>query len=552
MRIRLLALLAIAALVLAACPTDEPDAPDPDDTPDVEEPASDDDEVVRGGTLNVALSSDPGQLNPAITTSGAVHFATHLLYNGLVDLDEDLEPVPELAESWEIEDDGATYVFHLREDVVWHDGEPFTSADVRYSFEEVLTEFHARTAASVGAVLEEIETPDDHTVIFRFEHPYAPLLQQLDVGEAPIVPRHVFEGTDPLENPANMEPVGTGPFQFVSYTPDSEIVLERNPDYFRGDDWPFLDRVVMRIIPDAGSQIVALEGGEVDWVWRVPGPDLERLDADPEIELVGTFRGAGAVNCPMTMTFNLERPTFQDVTTRTAIAHAIDREQFVERVLFGAGRVPTAPIHSAMEWAHADDVQLPEFDRARAEELLDEAGWVREDDGTRVAQDVDGVENGTPFEIDFLHFPTFVEYAELLRAQLREVGIEVEMRTLEPPVFVETVFTERDFDTNIISFCQGPDPEIGVRRQVDSDNIGDIPFSNAAAYRNDRVDEIFQEALLTVDRDERAELYREYQHIVAEELPYFWITEPEFTVGHRAECEGFKPYSHFAEAAFCR
>lgn len=383
MRRRLVIYVGILALVLAACAPADDDAPDTDtdidevddvDEPDEEPDEAPDDEPVQaeGGTLRVALSIDPGQLNPAITTAGTVHFATHLLYNGLVDLDEDLEPVPELAVSWDIEDDGALYRFHLRDDVVWHDGEPFTSADVQYSFEEVLLEFHARTRASVGGALESIETPDEHTVEFHFTEPYAPLLQQLDVGEAPIVPRHIFEGTDPQENPANTDPVGTGPFSFVSYTPDSEIVLEANRDYFR--EGPFLDGVVMRIIPEQSSQVIALEAGEIDWVWRVTGPDLERLDADPNFELLSTFRGAGAVNCPMTMGFNHDREILQDERLRFAIAHALDREQFVDRVLFGAGRVPTAPIHSAMEWAHADGIDLPDFDRDRAAELLDEIG----------------------------------------------------------------------------------------------------------------------------------------------------------------------------------
>jgi peptide/nickel transport system substrate-binding protein len=543
----LAALLAVLGLLLAACPETGPDP----DVPDDEEPAAvdpPDDEPVRGGTLRVALSADPGHLNPAITTAGAVHFATHLLYNGLVDLDDDLEPVPELAADWRIEDDGATYVFHLRDDVFWHDGVPFTSADVKFSFENVLLELNARTAG-LAAILESIETPDEHTVVFRFTDPYAPFLRQLDVGEAPIVPRHVFEGDDLPEHPANVEPVGTGPFRFVSYAPDSEIVYERNESYWR-DDLPHLDRIVMRIIPEAASQVIALEAGEIDWVWRVPGPDVGRLAESADVELMETFRASGAVNCPMTLTFNLDRPALQDVDVRRAVAHAINREQFVERILFGQGVVPQAPFHSAT-WAHAPEVDLPGFDPEESRRLLEDAGWV-EEDGRLVADGVEGVPDGSPFEIDFVHFPTFAEYGELLRAQLRDIGIEVELRVLEPPVFVPTVFEERDFDTNIISFCQGPDPEIGMRRQFHSSQIGPVPFSNAAGYANDRADELSDLARTTIDEDDRRAYYRELQEILAEDLPYFWITEPLFTVAHAAECRAFKPYSHYAEEAFCR
>src|SRR5262245_31779210 len=147
----------------------------------------------RGGTMVAAINADPGHLNPAITTSGATHAAAELIYNGLLGRDERGNPIPELAESWQIEQGGAVYRFRLRDAVAWHDGTPFTSADVKFSFEEVLLKFHARTKASTGGVLAGIDAPDTRTVVFRFKQPYAPLLFQLDATEAPIVARHVYQ-----------------------------------------------------------------------------------------------------------------------------------------------------------------------------------------------------------------------------------------------------------------------------------------------------------------------------------------------------------------------
>jgi len=459
-------------------------------------------------------------------------------------------PLVVMAESWTVEEDGAVYTFKLRDGVTWHDGEPFTSADVKFSFEEVLLEFHARTRASVGPVLDSIETPDDLTVVFNFTEPYAPLLGQLDVTEAPIVAQHIYEGSDPQENPANIDPVGTGPFRFVSYAPDSEIRLERNPDYWK-PGLPKLDEVVMRVNPEKGSQVIALEAGDVQWLWGVPGPDQPRLDEDPNIEFLRTDRNPGGSNCIMTMSFNLERPVFADLNVRKAIAHALDRDAFLERVLFGEGRVAEAPISSGIGWAHAADLPMPGFDMAEAERLLDEAGWTRDGDGTRTAQGVEGVEDGTPLAFDFVHFPSFARYGELLRTQLQQVGAEVELRPLEPPVFAPTVFTERDFDTNIISYCNGTDPEIGVRRMFDSAQIGEVPFSNAAAYENAEVDRLFAEAASTVDQAQRAELYRQIQEIVVAEQPYIWIVETSGTRAFRTNCSGFKAYGLFAEEATC-
>jgi peptide/nickel transport system substrate-binding protein len=505
----------------------------------------------RGGTLVAAIDSDPGQLNPAITTSGGVHTASELMFNGLVGLSPEQKPVPELAESWEVLEDGALYRFDLRDGVTWHDGEPFTSADVKFTFEQMLLPLHARTKASVGAALESVETPDDDTVEFRFAEPYAPLLLQLDVTEAPILPQHVYDGSDVQQNPANRAPIGTGPFVFESYTPDSEIRYTANEDYFK-EDLPYLDGVVMRIIPEGGNRVAALEAGEVDWLFGAPGPELARLRDAGDYGFVETSINPGGSNCIMTVSFNLDRPMFQDVDVRRAIGTALDREQFVERVLFGEGRVAEAPISSVIGFAHAEDLDgMPTFDREEAEQLLDEAGWTRDGGGTRTSSGVEGVPDGTPLAFGFTHFPTFAQYGQLLRAQLAEVGAEVELVPLEPAAFGDTVFKARDFDTNVISYCNGVDPEIGVKRMYTTSNIGPVPFSNSSGYRNPDVDELFDEARTTVDEDERTDIYRRLQEQVVEDLPYLWLVETVGTRVHDSACEGFGPAGHFAEGAYC-
>jgi peptide/nickel transport system substrate-binding protein len=549
MRVVQLSVLCVLTVFAGACAADGDGSAGP--TPTATTAVSTEGEPADGGTLVAAISGDPGGLNPAITTSGGTHTASELLYNGLVGLSPDGEPVPELASSWEIEEDGALYRFELRDDVTWHDGEPFTADDVVYTFNEVLLELHSRTAASVGAAVESIEATGDHTVEFRFSTPYAPLLQQLNVTEAPIVAEHIYAGTDPQTNEANNDPVGTGPFRFVSYDPDSEIRFERNPDYFE-DGLPHLEQVVMRVVPDDGAAVVAFEAGELDWLWSVPGPDQPRLEQEPDVEFIRTGINPGGANCIMTVSFNLERPLLSDVRTRQAIAHALDRDQFLERVLFGQGRVAEAPIHSGITAAQASGLDLPGYDVARSEQLLDDAGWRQDGDGTRAADGVDGVDDGTPLAFEFLHFPNFAQYGELLRAQLAEVGAEVKLVPLEPPVFAERVFTDRAFDTNIISYCNGTDPEIGVRRMYTSDNIGPVPFSNAAAYSNETVDQLFDQAQTTIDAEERRQVYQQIQEIAVEELPYFWLVETESVRAHRSRCSDFGIAGHFAKTASCR
>ncbi len=542
-----LAIGVVACLFLAACADDEDDA-----TSDTTSTTADE-QPVRGGSLVVALQADPGHLNPAITTSGTTHPASEILYNGLVSVDNDLEVQPELAKSWKIGEDGALYTFTLQDEVTWHDGTPFTSADVKFTFDEMLLKLHGRTRASVGPALAAIETPDPKTVVFRFKAPYAPLLQQLDVTEAPILPKHKYEGTDPNTNPTNLAPVGTGPFKFVSYAKGSEIRLARNPEYFK-EGLPYLDEMVIRIIPEQAAQVLALEGGEVDWISiSSGGPDVSLLESNDKVQVERTPWNPGGSNCIMTMSFNLDRPALKDVRTRTAIAHALDRKQFVDQVIFGLGKAADAPISSGIPWAHHDDLELPAFDIAQAGRLLDEAGWKRQGDATRTAQGVTGVPDGTKLAVDFLHFPTFAKYGEVLRQQMAAVGIEVTQKPLEPAVFPDPVFKERNFDTNVISYCNGTEPQIGVRRMYHSSQINATPFSNAAGYRNQEVDRLFDEAAGEVDQAARGRLYRQIQEIVAKDLPYLWIVETEGVRAFDASCTGFKFQNGlFAEAAYCR
>jgi peptide/nickel transport system substrate-binding protein len=491
-----------------------------------------------GGTAIVAISTDPGHFNPGITTGANVHTVADSIFNGLVALDERLSPQPDLAESWEISDDSTVYTFHLAPNVQWHDGQPFTSADVKFTFEEILFNYHSRTKAGLGSVVEAIETPDEQTVVFRFSEPYGPLLQRLDVTETPILPKHIYEGTDPNENPANLQPVGTGPFKLESYNKDESVTLVRNENYFK-EGLPYLDRLVFRIIPDENTQVLALEQEEVDYVRGVPGTEVERLRGLGNFTLTSATTGPGGGNCIMTVTFNLERPVFQDLQIRQAFAHAVNRQQIVEQVIFNQGRVADAPISSGIPWAHADGVlDQYNYDPQQAIELLDAAGYTAGADGSR-------------FTIDIVHFPDFNKYSEVMKQNLAEVGINLNVRPLDREATVDTIFNQRDFDTNLISYCNGLDPDIGVRRMYVSDNIGNIPFSNGATYRNEQIDELFAAAGATANTAQRTQLYREIQEILAQDLPYWWLVETDFVSAHRDTFHDFANWTgQFAERAW--
>ena len=477
-------------------------------------------------TLVVSLNGDPGALNPAVTTSGNTHPVTDQIFNGLVGLDENLSPVPELAERWTIEDDGRAYRFALRQHVTWHDGAPFTSADVKFTFENALLKYHSRTRAALQDLVQAIETPDDHTVVFRLQRPYSPLLQRLDVVEASIIPKHLYDGKDLLTGEPTRRPVGTGPFRFVSYAPADRVVLERNPTYFR-PGLPGVDRLVFRIMPTAGTAVAALEKGEIDYVGGVAGPEVERLRKTPGIAVVSGTGGSGGSVCEDVLIPNLAHRPLGDIRVRRAIAMAIDRQFIVDRVYFGQGRPATGPISHLLAWAYTPEVRQYPHDPEWAMRLLDEAGLKPHADGERLA-------------ITFTHASTQQRLGQALREQLKAVGITLNLQTVDFNAAVEQVFVKKNFDLGMASFCNGADPDIGVRRVYVSSNIGPFPFSNGAGYRNQRVDELFDEASRLQDRTERRARYVEIQKLLAEDVPYFWIIDSEGLRAYRTAFTGFR------------
>jgi peptide/nickel transport system substrate-binding protein len=488
----------------------------------------------RQTTLVVAQGGDPGALNPAITTSGNTHPVTDQIFNGLVGLDEQLNPVPELAESWSIEDSGRAYRFALRRGVTWHDGAPFTSADVKFTFENALLKYHSRTRAALEPLITSIETPDEGTVVLRLKHPYSALLQRLDVVEASIIPKHRFQGVDLMKPAGPPQPIGTGPFRFVSDAPSDRIVLERNPHYFR-KGLPAVDRLVFRILPEPGTALAALERGEIDYVGGVTGPDIARLRATPGIAVVPGTGGSGGSLCQDVLIPNLTKPPFDDVRVRRAFAHAIDRQAIVDRVYFGQGRPATGPISRLLAWAYTPDVRQYPHDSAEAMRLLDDAGWRPRANGER-------------FAVAFTHASNQQRLALALREQLKAAGITLTLRTLDFNSQVDEVFVKKTFDLGMASFCNGADPEIGVRRVYVSSNIGPYPFSNGAGYRNARIDALFDEGAASADRNERRKAYVEIQKILAADVPYFWIIDSEGLRAYRTAFTGFRLWTGaFAE-----
>ena len=482
-----------------------------------------------GGTLVVGAPSEPPHLNPAITTGGQVHAVASSMFNGLVGLDQNADPVPELAEKWQVSSDGKTFTFFLRKDVRWHDGTPFTATDVKFTFEELLLKFHARTRAGLKDNLAGIDAPDAHTVVFRFHNGYAPLLRRLDAIEAPILPRHIYQGKDPFANPPTGGPVGTGPFRFGSWARGNHVILLRNESYFRKDR-PYLDRVTFRFLPSSAAAVVALEVRELDYLSIVSGADLNHLRGSKEVSLARSASGTGGSFCINTLIPNLRRLPLQNPDVRRAINVAIDRKFILDRVNFGAGQAARGPIHSELAWFDPALATISQ-DRAQAARLLESAGYPPASSGVR-------------FSLRFAYAHAgFGPLADALKTQLAQVGIDLVLEPGDVNAVTDRVFLKSDFDLSVASLCNGPDPDVGVKRIYHSSNILPIPFGNGAGYRSAEIDSLFDRAAQTMDRATRIALYREIQKVLLKEMPYVWLIETEGYRAYRKNVGGLRLWS---------
>ncbi len=481
------------------------------------------DEPRYGGTLVVA-SADPGALNPAITTSGITHPVTGQIFNGLVRLDRDFKPQPDLAKSWDVSDDLKTYTFYLEEGVTWHDGQPFTAADVKFSFEQVLVQFSQRTRAALGPVLASIVTPDPNTVVFNLKQPYAPLLELLDEDNGAILPKHLYEGTDPLTNPANAKPVGTGPFMFESEQKGAQITLVRNPNYFK-EGHPYLDQVVFRIIPSPPQSLQALQTGEVNLILFPIPPLVDQLRKMPDV--VVTEDGREGFARVIRLIPNLRRKPFDDVRVRQAMAYAVDRDFIAKTVYAGLFQPATGPISRGLEWAYTDDVQKYPRDLDKARALLDDAGLKPGPDGVRLRS-------------SFIFDQSFASAADLLKQQLGEVGIVLDLQVMDFNAWVKKLYIDWDFDLGYSQLTDPPDPDFGAKSVFTCANIVKVPFVNGEGYCNPKVDDLFTRAATETDRQARAELYKEAQQVIVEEQPQIFLVDGIGPWAYSSRFQGFE------------
>ena len=473
------------------------------------------DEPQHGGTLNVILDPEPPMLILGINQQAPTQKVAGKIYESLLRYDFDLEPMPSLAREWDISEDGMTYTFHLQEGVTWHDGEPFTAHDVVFTATEFLPETHPRAGSNFRHV-ESVEAPDDHTVVFELDTPYPAFILAFEVASFPIMPAHIYEGTEFTDNEMNNQPIGTGPFVFDSWSRGDVIRLARNDDYWQ-EGLPYLDGINFRMVPDAASRALALESGDLDMSSfnNIEPFDVPRLEELPHLEVITDGYEIAAPLAWIEINHRVE--PLDDPRFRQAMLYALDREFIRDNIFMGLGRIPTGPINSVTV-EYSDNVHIYEHDPERAVELMEEMGLEPDDDGNYA-------------EVELLPLPygeTFTRLSEYISETLGDVGIDVTLRSTDSAGWADRV-ANWNYELTKNFVYQYGDPALGVSRTYVCDNIREgVLFSNTMGYCNERVDELFAAAATENDPDERAAIYEEVQQILVDELPVIWLLEMEF------------------------
>jgi peptide/nickel transport system substrate-binding protein len=517
-------------MLLAACsPATQPAAPASKGAPDAKPAApaarSAEKGGGSGGQVILTSQSEPLTLNPAFTPVSTTIYYSQFLFDGLTRPDDNLRPVPSLAESWQVAPDSLNYTFNLRKGVKFHDGKDLTAADVKFTWEVIahpsnkagaqIYGFFSRVkgaeAYHSGAATEisGVTTPDDYTVKVELDSIYAPFLSIS--AFQPILPKHVY-GAVPIEelekHATARAPVGTGPFKLTEWRTNEQLAMAAHTEYWGGR--PKLDRLIVKTVPDSTTLPSLLRSGEVDVVGMFQGLPAIEYDAFVKDSGFKVLEMAGYSN--RYIEFNLATPLFQDVRVRRAMIHAVDREGIVKNVQLGHGRVVDTAIHPS-SWGYTEPKTNYEYDVDQAKALLKEAGWAPGADGILV-------KDGQPFRFEMSTF--MPDYPIPVQEQWRQVGIDCQLKQMDFAAMWGPIYLARKFE------AAGLHVIIGIYTDPDYP-LGGYFHSrlNRNAYKNPKVDELIEKATATLDEGERKRLYAEFLETMAQDAPHIWVMMPD-------------------------
>ncbi|HQM43570.1 MAG TPA: peptide-binding protein [Smithellaceae bacterium] len=516
--VRLSVILFLILLLLAGCANEQSNSGSQEKA---YKPAAYGDIIVRGDI------GDASNLIPILASDSASHSIAGLIYNGLVKYDKDMNIVGDLAESWDISDDGLVITFHLRKGVKWHDGKPFTAKDVLYTYQITVDPKTPTAYAGDFLKVKKAEVLDDYTFRVTYDKPFAPSLIS---WSSAVLPRHLLEGQNITKSSLARHPVGTGPYLFKEWLAGQKIVLVSNADYFEGR--PYVDGHVTRIIPDMATMFLELRARNIDMMGLTPlqytrqtENNLFRQSFDKYRYLAFAYTYLG---------YNLKHPFFADKRVRQAISYAINKEEIISGVLLGLGKPATGP-YKPGTWAYNENVKTYSYNPQKARELLRAAGWTKTNNDGFLEKD------GRPFTFELITNQgneTRQKCAEIIQRQLKEVGIDVKIRILEWAAFINDFINKRRFEAVILGWTIPLDPDAYDVWHSSKTAPEELNF---ISYKNPEVDALLEKARSTFDQKLRKKYYDRFQEILVEDQPYTFLYVPDELVIISKRFRGIEP-----------
>ncbi len=468
---------------------------------------------VYGDIIVEGSIGDASNLIPLLASDSTSHGIAGLIYNGLVKYDKDLKVVGDLAEAWEISPDGLVITFHLRRTVRWHDGAPFTAADVLYTYQVTIDPRTPTAYAGDFLKVKKAEVIDDYTFRATYDKPFAPSLMSWSIG---ILPQHLLAGKDITRSALGRHPIGTGPYKFKEWAGGQKIVLVSNHDYFEGR--PYIDGYILRIIPDSATMFLELRAGGIDRMGLTPLQYKRQTENNLFRRNYGKYRYLS--NSYTYLGYNLKNPLFADKRVRQALAYAVNRQEIIDGILLGLGRIATGP-YKPGTWVYNPQVRDYPYDSQKAKALLAEAGWLdRNGDGILDKE-------GLSFEFEIITNQgndVRAKTAEIIQQRLAEVGIKAKLRVIEWAAFVNDFINKRKFDATLLGWTIPLDPDIYDVWHSSKTGPEELNF---ISYKNSEIDSLIEKARGTFDQALRKRYYDRIQEILADEQPYLFLYVPD-------------------------
>ena len=480
-----------------------------------------------GDAIVTASIGDANTLVPILASDSSSADICGLIFNGLVRYDKNLNLEGELAENWEIKEGGLVIIFHLRKNVRWHDGVPFTARDVEFTYKKLIDPNVKTPYSGDFERVKLLEALDDYTVKVTYKEPFSPGLSSWGMW---VMPKHILEKEDLSNTKFSRAPVGTGPYKFSEWKTGEKIVLVSNHDYYEGR--PYIDRYIYRIIPDQASIFLELQTQGVDQVGVTPLQYARQTD-NPFFKRYYRKYKYPAFGYTY-LAFNLKDPRFADRRVRTAIDYAIDKEEIIKGVLLGLGRASTGPFPPE-SWAYDKEVKPLPYDPQKAKELLREAGW----------QDTDGDgwldKGGKIFQFTLMtnqgNDPRRMT-VEIIQRRLKEIGIDVEIRILEWATFLTEFIDKRKYEAVVLGWNLSRDPDNYDIWHSSKQREGEFNF---VGYQNSEVDSLLEEGRREFDQQKRREVYNKIHRLIFDDHPYIFLYVPDALPIVHSRFKGIEP-----------